>query len=103
MVIDAGGRLHVVDNEWLTVAPAGLDLGHTFSRWPMSADAWGRFLHAYRSASPGDPGPLAFWKIVAALTSARIRLAKAPARLAVPLGLLRRFAAEPGDTLRDPP
>jgi aminoglycoside phosphotransferase (APT) family kinase protein len=95
MLIDARGRLRVIDNEWLTIDPAGLDLGRTFTRWPMSEGAWGRFLRAYRSTARVDPGPLPFWKIVSALWSARIRLNQAPERLAGPLELLRRFAELP--------
>jgi hypothetical protein len=83
--------LRVIDNEWFAVAPSGLDLGRTFCRWPMSEGTWRRFLAAYRSAAPADPGPLAFWKIVGALASAHIRLQQDPERLEVPLGVLRRF------------
>jgi aminoglycoside phosphotransferase (APT) family kinase protein len=37
MLIDTRGRLRVIDNELLMIAPAGFDLGRTFDRWPMSA------------------------------------------------------------------
>jgi hypothetical protein len=102
MMIDAGGRLRVIDNEWLAIDPAGVDLGRTFIRWPMSEGAWERFLRAYRSATRVDPGPLPFWKIVAALWTARIRLNQAPERLAGPLGLLRRFAELPERDVGEP-
>ena len=92
MLIDGRGDLRVIDNEWLTVGPAGFDLGRTFTRWPMSEGAWQRFLRAYRSTARIDPGPLPFWQIVVALWTARIRLHQAPERLAGPLELLRRLA-----------
>jgi aminoglycoside phosphotransferase len=92
MVIDGAGRLRVIDNEWLAIAPRGFDLGRTFSRWPMSDAAWQRLVAGYRSAARVDHGPLAFWKIVAALKSAHIRLRATPERLEFSLGLLRRFA-----------
>jgi hypothetical protein len=101
MLIDARGRLRVIDNEWIAVGPAGFDLGRSFCRWPMSESAWERFLRAYRAVAPQDAGPLEFWKIVGALFGAHIRLRQAPERLAVPLGLLRRMAGLPGAALRD--
>lgn len=103
MLIDGGGRLRVIDNEWLSIAPSGFDLGRTFSRWPMSDQTWWRFLAAYRSAARVDPGPLAFWKIATALTSACIRLPQGGERLEVPLGMLRRVAERPETALCDPP
>jgi Ser/Thr protein kinase RdoA (MazF antagonist) len=101
MMLDASGHLHVIDNEWLTIDPAGFDLGRTFTRWPMSEGAWERFLRAYRSTARIDPGPLSFWKIVVALWTVRIRLHQTPKRLAGPLVLLRRFAELPRATLGD--
>jgi len=102
MLVDASGRLRVVDNEWFTIDPAGFDLGRTFTRWPMSDGGWERFLRAYRATARVDPGPLPFWKIVVALWTARIRLNRAPERLAGPLGLLRRFAEPPKATAGNP-
>jgi aminoglycoside phosphotransferase len=95
MLIDRHQRLHVIDNEWLAIAPAAFDLGRTFSRWPMPDGVWRRFIAAYRSAARFDPGPLAFWTIVAAVKSARIRLREGPDRLAVPLAVLRRSVEHP--------
>jgi hypothetical protein len=57
---------------------------------------------AYRSAARVDPGPLAFWKIATALTSACIRLQQSAERLEVPLGMLRRVAEHPETALCDP-
>lgn len=98
MLVDADGRLRVIDNEWLAIAPEGLDLGRTFARWPMSPPAWRRFLAAYRSAGR-DPGPLGFWGIAAAAMGACFRLGKDPALLAVPIAALQRLADDP--TLMD--
>lgn len=92
MLIDAGGRLHVVDNELLRIAPAGLDLGRTFDRWPMSAAARARFRRGYRSSAPAAVGSTGFWKILAVLMGARVRFQQIPARLGPSLALLRRFS-----------
>jgi hypothetical protein len=100
MLIDARGQLRVIDNELLAIRPAGLDLGRTFDRWPMSDGAWGRFLRGYRSVAAAEPEAIGFWKIVAALTGARVRFERSPARLVATLALLRRFAA--GSSLADP-
>ena len=99
MLIDACGQLRVIDNELLTVGPAGFDLGRTFDRWPMSDAAWVRFRRGYRSSAPAEPEAVGFWKIVAALLGARIRYERSPARLEASLALLRRFAA--GNSLAD--
>lgn len=63
MLIDARGHLRVIDNELLTIAPAGFDLGRTFDRWPMSNPAWARFCRGYRSSAPAEPEAVGFWKI----------------------------------------
>jgi hypothetical protein len=102
MLIDTRGRLRVIDNEWLAVEPAGFDLGRTFCRWPMSEAAWARFLGAYRSIAPSESRALEFWKLVAALFGAHIRLRQAPERLAVPLGILHRMAGAPDTGPRAP-
>jgi Ser/Thr protein kinase RdoA (MazF antagonist) len=101
MLIDVNGRLRVIDNEQLDIAPAALDLGRTFHRWPMSEATWTRFLRAYRSSAPAEPEAIGFWKIVASLETTRVFLQRLPARLDVSLALLRRFAA--GQSLSDPP
>jgi len=92
LVVDRSGRLRVVDNEWFTTAPLGLDLGLTFARWPMSGEAWTRLLDAYRSEQPTDVGSLRFWQCAAALECARIRLDGDADRLAIPLARLRELA-----------
>jgi Ser/Thr protein kinase RdoA (MazF antagonist) len=92
MLLDDGGRLRVIDNEQLTIAPAGFDLGRTFDRWPMSEGAWARFCRGYRSSAPAEIDAIRFWKIVAALKGARVRYQHSPARFAAALASLRRFA-----------
>ena len=101
MLIDLHGRLRVIDNEQLEIAPAALDLGRTFHRWPMSHGTWTRFLRGYRSSAPREPEAIAFWKIVASLETTRVFLQRLPARLDASLALLRRFAE--GTSLSDPP
>lgn len=100
MLIDTRGRLRVVDNEHLMIAPASFDVGRTFDRWPMSDPAWARFYRAYRSSAPADIDAIGFWKILAALMGARVRFQHSPARLTPALALLHRFIR--GDGLADP-
>jgi Phosphotransferase enzyme family len=100
MLIDAKGALRIIDNELLSINPAGLDLGRTFHRWPMAEAAWRRFLRGYHSAAPRAPEAVGFWKISAALTGTRVFSQRMPQRLEGSLALLRRFAA--GDGLAEP-
>jgi len=100
MLVDGQGRLRIIDNEQVDIAPVGFDLGRTFHRWPMAAETWGRFLRAYRSAAAAAPEALGFWKIVASLVTTRVFLQRLPARVDASLGLLRRLAERPN--LGDP-
>jgi Ser/Thr protein kinase RdoA (MazF antagonist) len=102
MLIDTAGRLRVIDNERMAIAPAKFDVARTFDRWPMSEAAWARFCRGYRSAAAVDDlESLGFWKILAVLLGARVRFQYTPARLDAALALLRRFAE--GRGLSDPP
>jgi hypothetical protein len=101
MLIDARGRLRIIDNEQLEIAPAAFDLGRTFHRWPMSDETWTRFLRGYRSSALMEPEAIAFWRIVASLETSRVFLQRFPERLDASLGLLRRFAE--GKSLSDSP
>jgi Ser/Thr protein kinase RdoA (MazF antagonist) len=93
LVVDPGGGLHVVDNEWIRIDASGLDLGRTYARWPMTADVWERFLRGYLTTAPFNPGPLRFWMIVMAAAGAMIRRQKSFAELASPLARLHQLAA----------
>jgi Ser/Thr protein kinase RdoA (MazF antagonist) len=95
MLIDDSGRLRVFDNELIELGPAGLDLGRSLHRWPMSVAEQRQFLAAYRSSAPRDPGPIAFWILVAVVWSARVRLDQPPERQAIPLEAARRYARDP--------
>jgi Ser/Thr protein kinase RdoA (MazF antagonist) len=101
LLVDSKGGLRVIDNELLAVKPAGLDLGRTFHRWPMSEVTWGRFLSGYRSSAPSEPEATGFWKISAALTGTRVYVQRMPQRVDDSVALLRRFAEGAG--LADPP
>lgn len=101
MLVDPLGRLRVIDNEQIEIAPAGFDLGRTFHRWPMSEEGWAAFLGGYRTTAPRDPGATGFWRIAAALVGGRVFLERIPERLDASLALLRRFVA--GRDLEDPP
>ena len=93
MIVDAGGVLHLVDNEQIAIEPAGYDFGRTFQRWPMSRSAWRGFCDGYRSAGTPEPGADAFWRYVAALVGARVYLQRGSPQLAASLALLRRLLA----------
>ena len=89
MAIDSSGRLRVFDNEWFRLEPAGLDLGRTYARWPMTEDHWDRFCRSYLDAGGCDPGPLRFWQVAATLWSVALRRKRDPSALQRPLEALR--------------
>ena len=91
LIVDPGGQLHMVDNEWLMVGPPAWDLGRTFHRWPMSPDAWERFTKAHR-AEVGEPEAYGFWQLSATLLSARVFHQHAPERLPPLLAILEDLA-----------
>lgn len=88
-LVDDHGRLRVVDNEWLRLDPADWDLARTFSLWRLPEPVREEFLAGYRTAARDEPGARAFWEVVAALWTLRIRREDGPARLEGPLALLR--------------
>lgn len=92
LVVDRDDAIHVIDNEWITIDAPGVDLGRTYSRWPLPAVAWESFLRGYRGAAPFDPGPLRFWLIVMAAAGAAIRIGDSPSTLAEPVARLRELA-----------
>lgn len=94
MILDRAGRLAVIDNEWQSIGPPGLDLGRTFSRWRMAPSAWQVFVRSHDASAQLDTGALDYWKVVATLWGARIRRDQRPDRLAPAIDLLRRLAAE---------
>jgi len=93
LVVDAAGQLHVIDNEWLRVDAAGIDLGRTWSRWPLPEAAWRRFLRGYTSSALAEPAALRFWLIAMAARGASIRLTRSAEALALPLARLRELAS----------
>jgi Ser/Thr protein kinase RdoA (MazF antagonist) len=93
LVVDPDGRLHVIDNEWLRVDAAEIDLGRTWSRWPLPEAAWRRFLSGYTSSAPAEPAALRFWLIAMAARGASIRLTRSTEALALPLARLRELAS----------
>jgi aminoglycoside phosphotransferase (APT) family kinase protein len=97
MVIDAGGRLRVIDNESMAVDAYAYDLARAWYRaaWPPAE--WARFEEEYRRrGGPGAAGgaPL-FWRIAAVAEGALARWEADPARAHAPLERLRELAAEP--------
>jgi Ser/Thr protein kinase RdoA (MazF antagonist) len=93
LLVDPAGQLHVIDNEWLSVDAAGVDLGRTWSRWPLPEAAWRRFLRGYTSAAPAEPAALRFWLIAMAARGASLRLGRPADDLALPLARLHELAA----------
>ena len=78
LVIDGESRLRVVDNEGLEVGPLARDLARVWSRWPMPAAAWDRFLAAYRSGGGihAEDGDLDVWKLRTLVKSAWYRVTR---------------------------
>jgi Ser/Thr protein kinase RdoA (MazF antagonist) len=75
IVLDRAGELHVVDNEWLGLDAAGVDLGRTWSRWAIPDGAWQRFLRGYAATAPRALGPaqvLRFWQVAMAARGALV-------------------------------
>lgn len=99
MVVDPRGCLRVIDNEQLSIEPAGLDLARAFERWPMPEPVWARFSRGYRSTAPVEPGSTGFWRLVAALLAARVYLHRSPERCETALELLGRLIR--GDRLSE--
>jgi thiamine kinase-like enzyme len=99
MVVDRAGRLHVVDNERVSVDALGFDVGRTWYRWTLPSLAWERFRSTYAARMPFlEPlETLGFWSVVAVVKSAAIRLRWDRARAHVPLDRLRRMAVTLGN------
>jgi Ser/Thr protein kinase RdoA (MazF antagonist) len=99
MLVDRRGKLRLIDNEMMSVAPPGFDLGRTFNLWPMSETQRIALRSGYESSAPHRPQATGFWRIVACALGARIFLERDPERLAASLAQLRRLAA--GEFLDD--
>jgi aminoglycoside phosphotransferase (APT) family kinase protein len=94
LVVDRAGRLRVIDNERVRLAPLGFDLGRTWYRWSLPPRAWERFWNAYaaRSAFRDPLDTLPFFRLVAVVKSAALRLRMDPTRAQDPLRRLRELA-----------
>ena len=95
MIVDAAGRLRIIDNERLGIDALGYDVGRTWYRWALPEPAWARFCAAYAARAPSrEPlETIPFWRLVAVVKSAALRL-RVDRRLArTPLALLARMAA----------
>ena len=95
LVVDAAGRLFVVDNEHFRFGPPGMDLARTWYRsgWHDGnrfAGEWAAFRRSYEAAG-GDREAFLhepFWRIAAATVSARLRLRTGDWDAAVPIACL---------------
>jgi hypothetical protein len=93
LVMDPDGGLHLIDNEWLGVDAAGVDLGRSFARWPLSEAGWQSFLAGYAGEAPAPPEAVPFWLIALAARSACVRLSAPAEALALPLARLAELAS----------
>ena len=93
MVLDRHGRLRVVDNERMLVAPLDFDLERTAYRWGLAAAAWAAFLRAYRvhREPPAKDDVAFFWRLRAVTLSASFRVERGAASAAIPLAELRKL------------
>jgi aminoglycoside phosphotransferase (APT) family kinase protein len=96
MVIDPDGRLHIIDNERMSLGVLGLDVARTWYRWMLPSPAWECFRATYQARMPHQDAlrHFAFWALVATLKSAVLRLWLDPARAHVPIERLREIMAE---------
>lgn len=97
LVAGADGALHLIDNEWLGVDAAGVDLGRTRSRWPMAEATWRELLEGYARTAPQPPDALDFWLIAMAARGSVVRLGQPREQLAVPLDRLRALSRPGAD------
>jgi hypothetical protein len=98
MLVDHSGRLRVFDNDRIGVGSLGYDVGRAWYRWGLSAEAWTIFRTAYTSVLPDDAPfvSLDFWRIVALVQSACLRLHTDPQYLLAPVSALRQLAVADG-------
>jgi thiamine kinase-like enzyme len=96
MVIDRDGRLHVIDNERMSLGALGLDVARSWYRWMLPPAAWESFRVNYRARMPHDDAlrHFAFWALVATLKSAAVLLRLDPARAHVSIQRLRQAMAD---------
>lgn len=97
LVVDPTGRLFVIDNEHFRVGPAGLDLARSWYRWGWYQNdhfptAWNVFREAYERCGGRQDALIheQFWRISAAVISARLRTNGAAAN--EPINCLRTIA-----------
>jgi thiamine kinase-like enzyme len=93
LVLDPAGELFLIDNEWLALDAAGVDLGRSFSRWSLPEAPWQTFLSGYAGQAPAAPEALPFWLVAMAARSACLRLAAPAEAIALPLARLRALAS----------
>lgn len=99
MVVDRTGRLRVVDNERVGVDALGFDVARTWYRWALPQPAWERFrsVYAARVQLTEPLETVGFWRLVAVVHSAALRLQVDRARVHVPLDCLRQIVVELGE------
>jgi hypothetical protein len=98
MVVDQGGRLHVVDNERLSIDSLGYDFARAWYRWALPEPLWASFRNAYAThAALAEPlETFDFWSIVSVVQSVFIRLRVDRDQARAPLDRLRRMATKFG-------
>jgi hypothetical protein len=99
LVVDASGRIYVIDNEHFRFGPAGMDLARTWYRWGWCeggrpAPQWEVFRQAYQAAGGAGEAFVheALWRLAAAAISARLRVEIGHPDVSVPLHCLQAIA-----------
>lgn len=96
MVLDNAGRLFVVDNERIGLNALGFDLARSWYRWALPEPSWEHFCSIYAKSLPfSEPlDTLRFWKFVAVVRAAALRMRVYPERAAGPIAVLNILASE---------
>jgi len=103
IVLDAGGRLHVIDNERLGIGALGLDVARSWYRWMLPTEDWRCFLEAYRASMSHDDSlrNFSFWALIATLKSAALLSRLEPRRAQGPIDCIRRLLSGAAGVTKD--
>ena len=96
MVIDRDGQLHIVDNERISIDSLSYDFARSWYRWALPNSLWAHFkcVYAAHFAHKEPFETFDFWRVVAIIQSAALRLRVDRNWANTPLVRLRCMAAE---------
>ena len=96
MVIDRDGQLHIVDNERISIDSLSYDFARSWYRWALPDSLWDHFKSVYAAhSSHKEPfETFDFWRVIAMVQSAALRLRADRGWAKTPLVRLRRMARE---------